>query len=134
MIEYTKGAKYQTTREYTSHVPILGYDVVSNDDWIRLESDGKLTLKRGYAWDGSSGPTIDTKTCMQASAEHDALSKLMRWELLPRSCKEEVDKRYHDKCLEDGMMKVKADLRVWVLRMVHSYVKPSSIKRIYRAP
>ena len=28
--------------------------------YIELRSDGGLTLRAGYAWDGPSGPTIDT--------------------------------------------------------------------------
>ena len=30
--------------------------------FIVLTTDGLLTINKGYAWDGPSGPTIDTKS------------------------------------------------------------------------
>ena len=46
--------------------------------FIVLTMDGLLTINKGYAWDGPSGPTIDTKSFMRGSLVHDALYQLMR--------------------------------------------------------
>ena len=48
----------------------------------RLNTKGHLIIKRSYAWDGPSGPTIDTKNFMRGSLVHDALYQLMRHEHL----------------------------------------------------
>ena len=47
-------------------------------DWISLSKEGILSIRSGYAWDGPSGPTIDTKNTMRGSLVHDALYQLMR--------------------------------------------------------
>ena len=46
--------------------------------FVQLNGGGKMNIKKGYAWDGSSGPSIDTKENMFASLIHDALYQLMR--------------------------------------------------------
>jgi hypothetical protein len=132
MITYIKGMKYQLYEEYTAKTPIIEHEAKTT--WIQLKEDGTLILAIGYAWDGSSGPTIDTKTGMQASAEHDAFCKLVRYGLLPDSLEKDIDQRYYDKCIEDKMWKLKAKWRYKALKKVSSYFKPSSRKRVYRAP
>lgn len=39
---------------------------------------GILYIKKGYIWDGASGPTIDTKSTIIASLVHDALYQSIR--------------------------------------------------------
>ena len=49
-------------------------------DFLRIvnEEDGSyLLIKDGYAWDGASGPTIDTKNTQTASLVHDGLWQLI---------------------------------------------------------
>ena len=41
-------------------------------------SESKVIVRRGYAWDGASGPTIDTKDSMKATLIHDVLYQVMR--------------------------------------------------------
>jgi len=133
MISYRKGFKNQLSETYTILTPIVGYDI--DTTWIKLESNGRLTLRRGFAWDGSSGPTIDTKTCKRASAEHDAFYRLMRYGELPGSLRKQVDKFYHQKCLEDGMWKIKAWWRYRILRKAgKSSTLVKNKKKIYKAP
>lgn len=135
MIAYRKNAKLQLIEEYQAVTPIIGFNVESKDKWIKLEEDGTLTLRLGYAWDGSSGPTWDTKTCKQASAEHDAFYKLMRWELIPRTLKDKADQRYCDKCIEDGMWKIKARNRLyWLKKRGLPSTLPSRRQKAYYAP
>ena len=51
--------KYQLTEDYA-----LAIGVAAEQDFdgsfLSLTSTGKLTVKNRYAWDGPSGPTIDT--------------------------------------------------------------------------
>jgi len=132
MIAYIKGYKYQLAEPYTAMTGIKGYRV--SDRWIELYEDGKLVLDTGFAWDGSSGPTWDNNTDKQSSAEHDAFCRLIRFGKLPRKLKAAVDKRYYNKCIEDGMWKIKAGWRYKALQKVGSYVLPSSRKKIHYAP
>ena len=70
--------------------------------------EGSLTVYAEYAWDGPSGPTIDTANFMRGSLVHDALYQLMRRGLLPQSEREGADKAIRDLCIEDGMSRVRA--------------------------
>jgi hypothetical protein len=77
--------------------------------WVVLSKTGRLTLKKGYAWDGPSGPTIDTKNFMRGSLVHDALYQLIRERLLPGSKRKPADVLLWLICLEDGMSRPRAD-------------------------
>ncbi|GAK24268.1 hypothetical protein JCM19052_4928 [Vibrio sp. JCM 19052] len=59
--------------------------------FLSLSEQGLLTIKKGYSWDGASGPAIDTKNILKASLVHDALYQLMREEVLPQSSREQAD-------------------------------------------
>ena len=65
MIKYREGYKYQLVEDYTVKTSITPKQDVAKDEWIQLKMDGTLTIKDGYAWDGPSGPTIDTKNFMR---------------------------------------------------------------------
>ena len=63
----------------------------------------QLILSPGYAWDGPSGPTIDTETTMRASCVHDALYWLISAGVLPRAVRPQADKEFLRILREDGM-------------------------------
>ena len=76
-IFYCRGYKYQLDQTYVVQVSIKPRaDIIT--EWIKLNRDGMLAIMDGYAWDGPSGPTIDTKNFMRGSLVHDALYQLMR--------------------------------------------------------
>ncbi|NQT11775.1 MAG: HYR domain-containing protein [Planctomycetes bacterium] len=59
-------------------------------DFIELSSDGRLTIKKGYRWDGpSTEPIPSPPELLRATLVHDALYDLMRLEKLARdpTCK-----------------------------------------------
>lgn len=134
-IKYKKGYKYQLAEDYETEVGVKpGEDVET--DFIYLTAAGKILIKKGYAWDGPSGPTIDTKNFMRGSLVHDALYQLMRGEQLDRKTnRAKADDELKRMCLEDGMFK----LRAWY---VHRGVRigagpaadPYSKKETYEAP
>ena len=57
--------------------------------------DGVLIIQPKYAWDGASGPTLDTKNTMTPSLVHDAFYQLIREEVLPRKYKENADRIFY---------------------------------------
>ena len=87
-IAYKKGYKYQLAEDYIRFIPIYFHDDIQTK-YISLipqpDLSSLLTIRTGYAWDGPSGPTIDTKTFMRGSLEHDALYQLIRERLLPQA-------------------------------------------------
>jgi hypothetical protein len=107
-ISYKDGYIYQLTESHISSISILPEkDIVT--DYIELTTDGKLTLKKGYAWDGPSGPTVDTLNFMRGSLVHDALYQLMRGEFLNHNQHRKVaDKLLQKMCKEDGMSRIRA--------------------------
>ena len=71
MLKYRKlsGYKYTVADEYRAGVPeLLG--VEANQPWFRI-TGGEMIVRDGYAWDGASGPTIDTVATLEASLVHD---------------------------------------------------------------
>ncbi len=109
-IAYKKGYKYQIVEDYSIDIPIKpDSEAVSPSGFIQLSTVGKLTIKKGYAWDGPSGPTIDTLNFMRGSLVHDALYQLMREEKLDyKDCREPADRLLQNMCKEDGMSSIRA--------------------------
>lgn len=106
-MKYSKGYKYQIKEPLKAFIPSLKEYGDIRYGFIILTS-GLLELVPGFAWDGASGPTIDTKSSMRAGAVHDALYRLIRQELLPDSAKELADELLHDICVMDGMWRWRA--------------------------
>lgn len=71
--------------------------------YIRLYKNGTLVILAGYAWDGPSGPTWDTKTAMRGSLLHDALFQLIRMGLLPEASWKQANTEFGKVLEEDGM-------------------------------
>jgi len=78
--------------------------------FIRLDTDGDLTIFAGYCWDGPSGPVLHRPDNIRGSLIHDALYQLMREGHLPQSARQEADEMLRIICLEDGMSKFWAKL------------------------
>jgi|SRR6185369_17069673 len=102
MIKYCEGYKYQLVEDYTVQIVIHPQQDISSE-FILLSTKGELTIEKGYAWDGPSGPVLDIPSFMRASLVHDALYQLMREGLLPESAKEFADGEMKRICLESGM-------------------------------
>lgn len=106
-IYYRDGYRYQLVQTYRVGVAICPPEAIEHD-YLRLDPDGTLTVSRGYAWDGPSGPTFDTKNFMRGSLVHDALYQLIGEGLLPLSARAQADAELRRICLEDGMSEIRA--------------------------
>jgi len=99
--------KYQLAEDYTVLTPV-DFGKVITTDFLHLTEKGFLTVKKLYAWDGASGPTIDCRSSMRGSLVHDAFYQLMRLSMLPFAWRRCVDKLFRSILLEDGMWKFRA--------------------------
>lgn len=110
MIKYRAGYKYQLVEDYSVHTKVKPAVEVSCR-FLRLHQDGTLFIRQDYAWDGPSGPTVDSKDGMRASLVHDALYQLMRADLIDREkWKSVADMEFLRILLEDGMSSIRANL------------------------
>ena len=134
-IRYRSEYKYQLASDYRIEIPILPSGDIVND-FIELDIVGKLIVKKGYAWDGPSGPVIDTKENMRASLVHDALYQLMRnEELNTRAHRKTADELFRDICKEDGVSSFRANVYYKALRKFGKpAASPENKKKIHRAP
>ena len=100
--------KYQLL---TTHMLSTKFRPVSRivTEYIELGTDGVMVVKKLYAWDGPSGPTIDTKNFMRGSLVHDALYQLMREKHISHTNnRKRADIILRDICRADGMSKIRS--------------------------
>jgi len=132
-IQYQKGYKYQLIKIYKCNIGIYGYEI--STPFLTLDKAGNLTITVGYAWDGPSGPAIDTPTFMRGSLVHDAIYQLMRMGLLPQHCRLPADLVMKRICKEAGMCKARI---WWVFKGVRKFAKsaadPKNKRKIFEAP
>ena len=134
-IRYRSEYKYQLASDYKIRISIRPiHDIVT--DFIELGTSGILRIMHGYAWDGPSGPFIDTKENMRASLVHDALYQLMRNDELSQGAhRKAADELFREICKKDGVSSFRANLYYKALRR---YGKPAASrenkKKIHRAP
>lgn len=133
-IYYKSGYKYQLCALYSVGVSIKPKnDIVT--DYVQLTKEGLLTIVKGYAWDGPSGPVVDAVEFMRASLVHDALYQLIRLELLLPEYKELADLELLRICREDGMSRLYSYLAYLVVKVCgYIYCDPSSESIITQAP
>jgi hypothetical protein len=99
---YKGGYKYQLQRDEFFKVDIFPKCNIETD-FFEIRSNGTLIARRGYAWDGPSGPTIDTKNFMRGSLVHDILYQAMSEGILDVKWRMQADKELVKCCKEDGM-------------------------------
>ena len=134
-IRYRAEYKYQLASSYKINTSIKpNLDI--NTEFINLDTCGNLVVRKGYAWDGPSGPVIDTEENMRASLVHDALYQLMRnEELSARAYRKSADQLFKDICKEDGVSNFRASAYYKSLR---KFGRPAASqqnkKQIHRAP
>ena len=133
-IRYQHGYKYQLYETYSHRlINKISTDKDIKTRFIDLSTDGILTIKQGYASDGPSGVSVDTKSFMRGAFVHDALYQLMREGQISRDQKDAADAELRDVCIQDGMMKIRA---WWVFQAVQRFGKAATInnKQVIIAP
>jgi hypothetical protein len=117
MLKHFRGGyKYQLTNSYVYELTNEGLNTLVDNDWIdiRPEINGTnqwwIHIKKGYAWDGPSGPTYDTDNFMEGSLVHDALYQLMREGQLAPENRQRADLLLYKLCRRDGMSWLRAKM------------------------
>ena len=104
---YRKGFKYQLTQ-----VCIFQSSVYPPRNIItpfyEIHSNGIIIAKIGYAYDGASGPTFDSRCSMRPALGHDVVYQAMREGLLDWHFKTAIDDNFYEWLIEDGMWKWRA--------------------------
>lgn len=127
--------KYQLVETKAFRTRMQGKE--GGNPFINISQDGILTIQNGYAWDGPSGPTFDTKNFMRASLVHDAFYQLIREGILNENDDRKLaDKILEEMCIEDGMSKFRARNAYLGLRLFGAFAaKPDDTEeKIYQAP
>lgn len=117
MIQYKKGYKYKLQQSVKSQTQIRDKIAAERSLWVVLQENGSLYIADGYAWDGASGPALDTKNIMRASLVHDALYQLIREGSLPTSYRKAADQELYRICREDGMWWIRTQWVYWTVRL-----------------
>ena len=137
-IWYRSSYKYQLAGDYIIQLAEIrpSTDISSTTNLIELTREGVLTVKKDYAWDGPSGPTIDTPDTMRGSLVHDALYQLCReGQLSPAEHRKMADQEFYRLCLEDGMHPIRAKVWYDALRVAGATnADPASTKAPICAP
>ena len=134
-MKYQDGYKYQlNVREVFTGTNITPPEAVVTK-YISLYPSGLLVVRPGYAWDGPSGPTYDSKNSIRASLAHDALYQLMRMKLVDVGWRTDADILLDSILKQDGMW---AARRWYWLKGVQWFAggaaDPSSRKKVLSAP
>ncbi len=134
-ILYRGGYKYQLAADYKAKISIRPESNIKTE-FIDLDTDGNLLIRRGYACDGPSGPVKDTKKNLRASFEHDALYQLMRQGYLDSEFyREAADMQFIATCKIDKVCRLKRFLDYRGLRRFAAFAAdPKNKKVILRAP
>lgn len=123
-ITYTAGYKYQLEEDFELLISLRPYNP-SPTRFVSLSETGLLTIKAGYAWDGASGPAIDTDSFMRGALVHDALYQLIRMGVLSMEDRKAADEILYQLVRIDGMFALRA---WWVYTAVRVfgeyYMKP----------
>jgi hypothetical protein len=115
--------KYQLVDDYVIQIDIMPEHNIEYK-FLSLSSDGVLTVRKHYAWDGPSGPTVDRMHFMRGSLVHDALYQLMRLSALDYQVhRKRADELLREICIEDGMSSFKGWL---VYQAVHIFAAGSA--------
>jgi hypothetical protein len=130
-IVYNSGYKYQLKQSFQLVIDLRPAAAIKTE-FINLSVAGLLEIKKGYAWDGPSGPTFDTLTFMRGSLVHDALYQLMREQHLDREThRDGADRLLQRLCIEDGMSTLRAAI---VYQSVRRFGDPSADPANKRPP
>ena len=81
--------------------------------------EGVLSIKRGYAWDGASGPIINTQDTLVASLVHDVLYQAMRLNLIKSNSENKriADKNFFEILKMHGVNSIRRKVWYFAVRL-----------------
>ena len=92
-----------------------------------------ITINRGYAWDGASGPTWDTAEAKRASLIHDVIYQMIAEDELSLKNRKAADDYFLVLLKEDSMSKIRRTLWWWAVNKFGK--KPAKkINPVIKAP
>lgn len=100
--------KWRLEADYRYWTPIR--NIFIDTQYATLQKNGWLTLRKGYAWDGSTY-VQDTKASQPASAVHDVFYQFFQLGLLSVAYRAIADRAYYDLCREYRMNPIRAWIR-----------------------
>ena len=131
---FVDGFRYQVEEDFIIIIEDFRPDTTIINEFFEFYTDGTLLIKRGFAWDGPSGPTIDTKNGHVAAIVHDVFYRCIRKGYLPLSIKPISDKIFYKLLRKKGMFVLRAYL--WYLGVklfgMKACTTPSRIIKIAR--
>jgi hypothetical protein len=133
-VYYCNGYKNQLRHDFEHRGTI--YPIADiHTELVSLYTSGLFKIRKYFAWDGCSGPTLDTKTTDRGCLVHDAYYYLMRIEELPCAWKDEADLTLKRLMLEDGAPRWRAEYYYWAVRLFGGRcILKSSQRKIYVSP
>lgn len=111
-LEYSKKAfqwfrrrKWKLRVDKTVYIRTRGWRkaVYVGNDYFTLIPGG-MVVRKGYSWDGASGPTIDTRNTVVGSLVHDVLYQACREGMIEFECWKDADKVLRRVLREQGEM------------------------------
>lgn len=128
-LKWKAGYKYQVQDTFCLFTEIVGH--AFQLPFANMTQDGVLTVERGYAWDGASGPTKDTPNTMRGSCVHDVFYQAIRARKLPESFRSVAD-NWADKIWEhDGMWWPRRKIWLAALRRFAAFAaKPENERKV----
>lgn len=118
-IAFRDGFKYVLEEPYYVYVGIIPArrNTVGNR-YVKLTPDGHMSVAAGYAFDGASGPAVDSVNVLRGALVHDACYQLIREGYVDPSWREKADDVLRAICLEDGMSQARA---WWIWKAVRLF-------------
>ncbi len=108
--------KYELCSTYDYESPAFAkFDANVKKEWYEIGQDS-MVISENYAWDGPSGPTLDTSNAMRGSLIHDALYQAIRTGDLLMKHRKIADKIFRQVLKEDGMNLIRRNLWYWCVR------------------
>ena len=145
VIQYRDGCKYQLQQTYRVQTPFKG--MAFKRRWSSLDDNGVMTLREGLAWNGASGPTIDSPPSIHPSGEHDELYGAIEtgdlfdgfnWtkrKVEAFRIRRRIDLFFCRRLIECGMAKWRANAWLWGVRKFGaSHAVPGKKQEVHTAP
>lgn len=135
VVYYRTGYRHQLAEDFELDVSEYGIFPHSpgGNDYVQLTLGGDLHISKGYAWDGASGPAINTTSFVRPSLVHDALYQLIRMGVVPRDCRAAADRLLGQMLREDSL--IIANRQPWFARWpltVVAYIRPVWVEAAVR--